>query len=84
MRRLSGKAVSRGKASRRLDIHSKATVAAPRTQREGWRRRGGGDMVATARDPAAAARDPVAAARDPAAAARDPAAATRDPAVAVA
>jgi hypothetical protein len=33
-RRLSSKAVSRGKASRRLDIRSKATVAAPRTQRE--------------------------------------------------
>jgi hypothetical protein len=37
-RRLSGKTVSRGKASRRLDIRSKATVAAPRTRRE----RGGG------------------------------------------
>jgi hypothetical protein len=33
--------------------------------REG-RRRGGGDLVVTALDPAAAARDPVAAARDPA------------------
>jgi hypothetical protein len=37
-RRLSGKAVSRDKAFRRLDIHSKAMVAAPRTRRE----RGGG------------------------------------------
>jgi tellurite resistance protein len=45
------------KASRRLDIRSKATVAAPRTKREGRRRRGG-DLVTTARDPvAAAARD---------------------------
>jgi hypothetical protein len=51
------------KASRRLDIRSKATVAAPRTKREGRRRRGGGDLVTTARDPvAAAARDLAAAA----------------------
>jgi hypothetical protein len=44
-RRLSGKTVSRGKASRRLDIRSKATVAVPRTRRErgGGRRRPGGD-----------------------------------------
>jgi hypothetical protein len=57
MRRLSGK------ASRRLDICSKVTVAAPRTRRErGSGRGGGGDLVA------AAARYPVAAACDPAAA----------------